>query len=161
MRREPRCAVAVGPVAIAGIAGNAAFEERLEPGLRGGLAGLPSLAQAAGPIRPRRLKLPVSPACRLRGPPRRCSVFGAGNGFGGSPSACTRRQNGVNTRRPRFSLLRIWPGAHQQVAGKALRDDADLGRGRRRPDRPRPDAAPARSRSSTRLRHRSRAPVRR
>ena len=46
------------------------------------------------------------------------SFFGAGNGFGGSPSDCTRRQNGVNTRKPRFSLLRIARGATSRSPGK-------------------------------------------
>ncbi len=96
-----------------------------EDRLRGGFARPPGVAQAAGPIRPGRLELPVLQpvAGEVRTP---LSVFGAGNGFGGSPSACTRRQNGVNTRRPRFSLLRIWPGASQQVAGEAVRGDARL-----------------------------------
>ena len=59
MRRQPRGAVAVGPVAVAGIAGNAAAEKRLEGGLCRGLARRPVVAQAAGPIRLARLKLPV------------------------------------------------------------------------------------------------------
>ncbi len=49
------------------------------------------------------------------------SLFGAGSGFGGSPRPCTRRQNGVNTRSPRFSLLRIACWARQEVAAENFR----------------------------------------
>ena len=118
MRREPRCAVAVGPVAIARVAGNAAVEERLERVLarRPRPAANCRAGRRPNPAASARASSP--PACRLATFATPLSVFGAGNGFGGSPSACTRRQNGVNTRRPRFSLLRIWFGDASRSPGK-------------------------------------------
>ena len=124
MRREPRGAVAVGPVAITGIAGNAAVEERLEPCLRRRLARLPGVAQppAQSGLAGSSFQSSSPSLARLARPLNR---FGAGSGFGGSPSACTRRQNGVNTRRP-VLLVADLVGRRQQVAGKAMRDDTDL-----------------------------------
>ena len=83
----------------------------MEPGLRRLLAGAPGLAQARRPSPDGRVQDP-----NLRGGrSRRCGaaprLFGAGSGFGGSPSACTRFQNGVKTRKPRPSLLRRWRGS--------------------------------------------------
>ena len=118
MRREPRGAVAVGPVAVAGVAGDAVVEERLKSRLGGGLAGLSSSRAGRRPNPGGSARVPSLRACRRRAPPDPCSVFGAGNGFGGSPSDCTRRQNGVNTRRPRFSLLRIWSGEARSSPAK-------------------------------------------
>ena len=129
-----------------------------EPGLRRRLAGRPGLAQSAGPVRPRRLETASLRGCRWRWPAPARSVFGAGSGFGGSPSACTRFQNGVKTRKPRPSLLRIARGRTSRSPGK-LCEAMPIARGRRRPARPRPDAAPARSRSRTPRRRRSRAPA--
>ena len=60
MRRQSRGAGAVGPVAIAGVSGDAVVEEGPEPRLGRGLAGLPALPQAGRPIGSRRLKLPVA-----------------------------------------------------------------------------------------------------
>ena len=125
MRREPRCAVAVGPVAIAGVAGNAAVEERLEPGLRGGLAGLPVVAQPAGPIRPRRLELPVLQpvACevryalqRLR---RRQWLRRIAQRLHPPP------ERGEHAQAP-VLLVADLVRRSQQVAGEAMRDDTDL-----------------------------------
>jgi hypothetical protein len=61
MRRQFRGAVAIGPVAIAAIAGHAGFEERFELGSRRCLARRPAVAQALGPIRLRGLE---APACQ-------------------------------------------------------------------------------------------------
>ena len=51
MRREPGRAVPIGPVAVAGIAGDTAFEECLEAGCAAPRRAS-SLAQSAGPVRP-------------------------------------------------------------------------------------------------------------
>ena len=85
----------------------AVSQKLLEPLLRGLLAGRPGFAQTAGPIGMRRLKLEAFERVASQCPRRRRSAFGAGSGLGGSPSACTRRQNGVNTRKPRPSLVRM------------------------------------------------------
>ena len=80
--------------------------------------GCPCFAQSAGPIRMRRFKTPSSRCASLAMSGAGRSVFGAGRGLGGSPSACTRRQNGVNTRKPRPSLLRMLAGATSRSPGK-------------------------------------------
>src|SRR5581483_9764054 len=59
MRRERGRAVAVGPVAIAGISFEAVGEEALETLLGSGLTRRPGRAQAAGPIGMTWLELPV------------------------------------------------------------------------------------------------------
>src|ERR1700679_3031957 len=55
MRRKAGGAVAIGPVAISGVARQAMAEKILEPRLGGAFARRPGFAQAAGPVRPRRL----------------------------------------------------------------------------------------------------------
>jgi hypothetical protein len=59
------------------------------------------------------------------------SAFGGGRGLGGSADACTRRQNGVNTRKPPAVLVADIGGSHQQIAEKTMRAEADLGQRRR------------------------------
>ena len=88
----------------------------LQPRLRSRFARLPARAQAARPVRRGRLQLPIlQPVARdTRGRDKR---VGAGSGFGGSPSDSTRFQNGVNTRRPRPSLLRMVSGAASRSPG--------------------------------------------
>ena len=134
-------------------------EERLEAGLRRRLAGLPAFAQARGPVRPGGLELPVFEriarevryAVQLRRRGQRSWWIA---------QRLHPPPDGVNTRRPRFSLLRIPRGATSRSPGK-LCEPTPISPSARRPDRPRPDAALARSRSRTRSRRRSRAPVRR
>ena len=125
MRRQPRGAVAVGPVAIAGIAGDAAVEERLEPRLRRGLAGLPGLAQAAGPIRPGRFELPVFQlvACEVgyaaQALRRRQRLRRIAQRLHPPPERREHAQAAV-------LLVADLARRRQQVAGKAMRDDTDL-----------------------------------
>src|SRR5579863_585961 len=59
MRREGRCAVAVGPIAVFGVALEACLEKILEPLLRRALACRPALAQASRPVRMCRLEAKV------------------------------------------------------------------------------------------------------
>ncbi len=54
------------------------------------------------------------------------SRFGAGKGAGGSPSACTLRQNGVNTRKPRPSLFLMSRGEASKSPAKLCEFDAGL-----------------------------------
>ena len=109
VRRQPRRAVAVGPVALARIAGDGDFEELLGVFLCRRLPGdqvsrsPPAQSGFEGSSCHCRIALPS----RSRYP---FSARGAGGGFGGSPLVRTRLQNGVNTRRPRPSLLRIAVG---------------------------------------------------
>ena len=91
---------------------------------------------------------------RLRGSARPLSFFGAGSGFGGSPSDCTRRQNGVNTRRPRSSLLRMSAGAASRSPGKICESTPIALQAPLQLPWQRLDAAPARSRSRTPRRRR-------
>ena len=86
------------------------------------------------------------------------SSFGAGSGFAGSPSASTRRQNGVKTRKPRPSLLRIAEGGTSRSPGKLSRVHAELCQRRFELFLRPPDAGPERSHSSRRHPRRCCAP---
>src|ERR1700733_4155112 len=55
MRRKAGGAVAIGPVTVCGVAGEAALQKILKPRLGGAFARYPGFAQTAGPVRPRRL----------------------------------------------------------------------------------------------------------
>ncbi len=66
MRRQARGAVAVGPVAIVGVAADPVVEESLQQRLCGGFARRPALAQPAGPIGPGRLELASRRGLRSR-----------------------------------------------------------------------------------------------
>ena len=97
----------------------------LRPRLRRGLAGLPVVAQAAGPIRPRRLELPVLQpvACevryalqRLR---RRQRLWRIAQRLHPPPERREHAQAPV-------LLVADLARRSQQVAGKAMRDDTDL-----------------------------------
>ena len=112
------------------------------------LARFPGFAQASGPVGMAGFEVPAFDRIACEARPRTAALFGAGNGFGGSPSACTRRQNGVNTRNPRPSLLRMAPGPPAGRRGSLARLRRSSP-GPRRPRRPRPGAGPARSRSRT------------
>ena len=127
MRREPRGAVAVGPVAIAGIAGNAAVEERLEAAPAPTASpGCPVVAQAAGPIRPGRLEFPVFElvACEVRHAVqrlrRRQRLWRIAQRLHPPPERREHAQAPV-------LLVADLARRGQQVAGEAVRGEADLG----------------------------------
>src|SRR6202041_2580369 len=125
MRREPRGAVAIGPVAAHAISGRTAFKKCVELGVGRYLARRPRLAQSAGPIRLRRLKTPAFDAVAGKGRPR-MPPFRRGQGF-------RRIAQGLHPppewREDPQSPAFLGPdrgGRHQKIAGKALRRDADF-----------------------------------
>ncbi len=129
VRRQSRGAVPVGPVAIAGIAGDGAGEECLEAGLRRRLAGLPGFAQASGPVRPGGLELPIFE--RIAGEVghavqplrRRQRLWRIAERLHAPPERREHAQAAV-------LLVADLARRRQQVAGKALRGDTDLAEGR-------------------------------
>ena len=95
------------------------FQGMPQPGLRRiSRPAVQRLAQPAGPVRARRLEMPIFERYRSARFGAGRSTFGAGNGSGGSPDDCTRRQNGVNTRNPRPSLLRTSVGLTSRSPAK-------------------------------------------
>ena len=60
----------------------------------------------------------MSRACRSRDQAPEQASSGPATASADRPSDCTRRQNGVNTRKPRPSLLRIESGAASRSPGK-------------------------------------------
>src|ERR1700716_1471058 len=125
MRRQPRWAAAIEPLALARVAGHGFPKKFLQPFLPGYLARRPGVSQPPGPVRMRGLEVPAfdGVACKVRywiqRPRCRQRFWRIARCL---PPPPERRKY---PQAPVFFVADVG-GMNQEIAGKALRGDADL-----------------------------------